>query len=104
MNALGVMGITFSVQTITKTMAKVIDDYFSMFGYATHRVKKPNLFDSTVNIRPTWNYLKTVGCDLGVNNCPAEAANKICSIFDKGITFWNNPANVGKYNLNNAPV
>ena len=77
--------------------AAIIDDYFNVYGYATHRVKKPNR-----NVRPHWTYVKTI--DINVEgDAPADAVNHICSIYDEGITFWRNPSEVGNYSLDNSP-
>lgn len=76
---------------------QIIDDYFSRYGYATNLIKKPNR-----NVRPHWTYTKTVGCKLDAD-CPASVEAEICAIYDAGITFWKNPAEVGDYSLNNAP-
>lgn len=84
-------------KSITSQYAKIIDDYFSMFGYATNEVKIPNR-----SSRPHWNYVKTAGCVL-TGSIPADDAKTICVIYDNGITFWKNPGEVGNYNLNNSP-
>ena len=76
----------------------VIDDFFDMFGYATKRVKVPN-----ISSRPHWNYVKTGGAKL-IGACPTESLSKMCSIFDSGITFWKNASEVGNYSLDNKPV
>ncbi len=78
--------------------ARIIDDYFSMFGYATHRVKKPNITG-----RPYWNYVKTQGCVLDIANAPQPYIQKMIDCFNRGITFWHDPANVGNYALDNSP-
>lgn len=77
--------------------AQIIDDFFNCYGYATHRVKVPNR-----NVRPHWTYVKTIDINLE-SNAPADDTSKIASIYDSGITFWNNPAEVGNYSLNNSP-
>ena len=79
--------------------ARIIDDYFNMFGYATHKVKVPNIMG-----RPYWNYVKTQGVVLDIANAPQPYVHKMISCFNKGITFWHDPANVGNYSLNNAPT
>lgn len=81
---------------ITKDFAIVIDNFFSMYGYATNKVKQPN-----ISSRPHWNYIKTNGCVLS-GNAPADDVRKICSIYDNGITFWKNPSEVGDYSLKNS--
>lgn len=83
---------------ITKDYAVTIDQFFTMFGYATNRVKIPYRHS-----RPHWNYVKTKGCVVR-GLAPVDDINKICSIYDNGITFWHNPSEVGDYSYNNAPV
>jgi hypothetical protein len=84
--------------------AEIIDNYFSCFGYAIHKVKVPD-----ITSRQQWNYIKTKGCTIKKNvennkAVPMEAERAICAIFDKGITFWHNPYNIHNYNLNNPIV
>lgn len=89
--------------------AKMIDEYFSMFGYAIRRVKTPNIRNSQVTtqeLRPRWNYVKTAGCVIhpkSLSGLPASAEENIAKIYDNGITFWMNGADVGNYSLDNSP-
>lgn len=83
--------------SIKPEMAKIIDDYFSMYGYAQHKVKIPN-----INSRPYWNYTKTQGCILK-GSAPASSKSNICKIFDNGIRFWNSNEVVGDYTRDNRP-
>lgn len=95
----GRFGFSFYRMGIKASMARTIDDYFTRFGYATRRLKKPSLRN-----RQNWTYVKTIGCMIhaksgtGLN---AEAEKKICQIFDNGITFWTNGSIVGEYELTN---
>lgn len=82
--------------SVTAQFARMIDDYFTMFGYAIKRVKVPNR-----NSRPHWNYVKTVGATV-TGSVPADDMRKICSIYDNGITFWKNGSEIGQYNLDNT--
>lgn len=82
---------------IREEYARVIDDYFSAYGYATKRLKKPNR-----SSRPYWNYVKTIGCTI-TGSVPCDDLSAICSIYDSGITFWKNGAEVGNYSLDNSP-
>lgn len=75
--------------------ARIIDDYFSTTGYATNRVKIPNITG-----RRNWNYVKTIGCYIQAD-IPQEDLNEIKSMFDKGITLWHNPATFADYSQNN---
>lgn len=82
--------------SINAQYAKMIDDFFTRFGYAVNQIKQPNR-----NSRPHWNYVKTAGCTL-TGSVPADAMNHICRIYDHGITFWKNGSEVGNYSLNNS--
>lgn len=81
--------------------ARIIDGYFTMFGYQQNRVMTPNM-----NARPHYTYIKTVDCKIDCR-CPASDANFIESIFNKGIRFWKNHTEIGHYNdplVDNTPV
>lgn len=89
------MGYEIHTMEITAEYAEIIDNFFEHFGYAVKKNKIPNM-----SSRPHWNYVKTG--DTYINgNCPADALNKIISIFQNGITFWKVPSEVGNYSLNN---
>ncbi len=84
-------------KTIRREFAEIIDGYFNMYGYATHKVKVPNM-----SSRPYWNYVKTVDACI-VGSIPAPDMAQIKANFNNGITFWNNLGNVGHYELDNSP-
>ena len=94
--AIGLLDFAFMHKHITPEFARIIDDYFTKHGYATHRVKIPNR-----NVRPYWTYTKTIGCEI-TGSIPCDDARKICDIYDRGITFWKNGTNIGNYNLDNS--
>ena len=81
---------------IRKDYARIIDDYFSMYGYACYQVKIP-----ATNVRDRWTFVKTRGCVLAENKMPADDARKVCSIYNNGITFWTWYATVGDYTQDN---
>lgn len=102
--ALGVQGFHYMPYRIQGQFAKIIDDFFSMYGYKTNRLKVPNR-----NGRKAWNYVKTCGCTL-TGSAPADVTASLVQIYDKGITFWRcinlsagNPfTRVGNYSLDNS--
>ena len=89
----------FRRMQITAQYARIIDDFFDMYGYATQRVKVPNR-----SSRPHWNYVKTKDCIVTNLSAPSDDVKKICGIYNKGITFWKDASEVGNYSLNNAPT
>lgn len=107
------IGFSYYALGIRPEEARVIDDFFSMYGYKIGRVKRPNIYASAeASLRPVWNYIKTRNCTLAGTNVhttdsnigmPATAEKKVCEIFDNGITFWLNISSVGQYTLDNSP-
>ena len=95
--ALDLLDFYYTFKCLTPEFVDIIDDYFNMFGYACKRVKIPNR-----NARPHWTYTKTVNCVI-TGSLPSDDANKICSIYNNGITFWKNGNEVGNYALDNSP-
>lgn len=93
---LGIKDFIFIRKYIRSEFARIIDDYFDKYGYATHRVKVPN-----INTRPAYNYVKTINSSV-TGDIPVQDLSKICSILDNGVTFWKNPANVGNYSVSNT--
>lgn len=93
--AVGIKDFAFMHTNIRAEFAKIIDNYFSMYGYATHQVKMPNL-----KTREVWNYVKTMNCCI-TGNIPPNDLVKIREIYDNGVTIWHNPNLVGTYSMNN---
>lgn len=92
-----IKGFQFFYAHIRSEFAQIIDNYFNVYGYATHRVKIPNRV-----VRPHWNYVKTVNVNI-TGSVPADDMAKIRTIYDSGITFWRNGNEVGDYSLDNRP-
>ena len=93
---------TFYHMTVRPEFARIIDDYFTMYGYATNTVDIPN-----ITSRPHWNYIKTINANIlpTVINCiPSEDLHRIRSVYDHGVTFWHNGNEVGDYSFDNAPT
>lgn len=88
--------MTFYERTVTEERARIIDDYFTMYGYKTLRVKVPNR-----HVRERFTYTKTVNC-LITGSFPTEDIRKIQAIYDKGVTFWYNTDRIGDYSSSNA--
>lgn len=93
----GLQNFDFYHRTIDAYHAEMLDNYFTMYGYACRKVKVPN-----ISARPRWNYVKTIGSNVTGNICN-EDIKLINSIFDKGVTFWKIDV-IGSYTLDNAPI
>lgn len=79
---------------------RIIDDYFTRFGYKTLRVKVPN-----VTGRQNFNYIEIgTGERFAFGEIPPEAIEEINQMARNGLTIWHNHANVGNYNVTNTIV
>lgn len=89
---------TFTLHKITirEEYAKMIDDYFTAYGYKINRLKTPNY-----TCRTYWNYVKTVGCNVTAN-APQEDIEEIRKLFDRGITIWHDASKFLDYTQNNT--
>lgn len=84
--------------SIKAQQARMIDDYFSMFGYRTDRLKVPNTFG-----RRYWNFVKTKIANIE-GEVPQDDINELKAIFNSGITIWHDPTKYLDYSQNNAIV
>lgn len=104
-------GFTMTWKTLSAEEAKILDEYYSLYGYKLNVVKTPVLYDTTeLDCRKCWNYFKTSQCRLTrtENGANLNAADEeaIQAIFDRGITFWRNRDDVviGDYSQDNPVV
>ena len=83
---------------IKNEYAKIIDNYFSMYGYKVNDVKIPNITGRT-----NWNYVKTIGANIE-GDIPEDHLNQIKTIFNNGVTLWHNSSTYLDYSQSNAIV
>ena len=86
---------TYLPMSIKAEYARCIDEFFTQYGYKCNRIKTPNITG-----RRNWNYVKTVGCYIA-GDVPQDDMAEIKNMFDRGITFWHNPATFADYSQNN---
>ena len=83
-----------------KEYLKIIDDYFTRFGYAIKSLELPNITG-----RRYWNYVEIGSSEeIGYGEVPSKFMKEINNACRRGVTIWHNHANVGNYNLNNTIV
>lgn len=85
----------FYEMTIKEEYARIIDGYFDMYGYKVNTVKKPSFLH-----RQNYWYTKTIDVNID-GNIPSEDMQKIKDCYNRGITFWVNPAVIGDYSVPN---
>lgn len=96
--SIGLNNFEFKRMSIKNEYAKIIDKYFSMYGYKVNELKLPNITGRT-----NWNYVKTIGCNI-IGDIPQGDMEKIKQMFNKGVTFWHNPSKFLDYSQSNTIV
>ena len=91
---------TFREMRAKTEYLKIIDDYFTRFGYAIKSLELPNITG-----RRYWNYVE-IGAseEIGYGEVPSKYMDMINNACRRGVTIWHNHANVGNYTLNNTIV
>nr|DAM30798.1 MAG TPA: Major tail protein [Caudoviricetes sp.] len=78
----GKMSPTYYKMSIKQEYAKIIDDFFTMYGYKVNDVSTPN-----IHKRSNWDFMKTIDVNLE-GDIPEKDLEKIRSLFNNGCTFW----------------
>ena len=91
----GKICFSLSQMTCRSEYAKMIDSFFSMFGYKVNEVKIPNITG-----RQNWNFVRTNGANI-IANIPQEDLDEIKGMFNSGVTIWHNTATFMDYSQNN---
>lgn len=91
---------SFRQMRVKTEYLKIIDDYFTRFGYAVKSLAMPNITGRTY-----WNYVE-IGAseEIGYGEVPAKYMDTINNACRRGVTVWHNHANIGDYSLNNTIV
>lgn len=88
----------FYHMSIKEEFARIIDDYFTRFGYKVNSLKVPNITGRTY-----WNYVEIgAGEDIAFGTLPIDAMEDINNIFRRGTTIWHNHDNIGNFSLDNT--
>lgn len=79
---------------------KIIDNYFTRFGYKINRVKVPNITG-----RQNFNFVEIGSEDvIGYGTVPSNYMDNINNACRKGVTIWHNHINLGNFNVSNNIV
>lgn len=93
----GIQNFSIYKKSINAEHARIIDNYFTKYGYKVNQLKTPNL-----GSRQRFNYLKTQDCTL-LGNVPRDVISKISDNRNNGITFWHTDE-IGDYGLPNPII
>ena len=95
----------FITMGISRYYAEIIDNYFTLYGYALNRSDVP-----WRKARERFTYLKTAGC-IVEGSFPANMAQAIENVYNNGTRFWyldgtgrNTWQYVGDYSYSNNPT
>lgn len=98
--ALGLVNPTVNEMSIKRDQAKIIDDYFTRFGYKVNTLKVPNQTGRTY-----FNFVKIGASEIigypNTKGCPSDAMNSINNIYRSGVTLWHSHDRIGNYTGNN---
>lgn len=101
-NILGALhenGFTFYHMSVREEFARIIDNFFSMFGYKVNELKVPN-----IRGRLNWNFVKLLYPNIEGVEIPEFELNEFKKQLEAGITFWHNPATFRDYSQSNTIV
>lgn len=87
---------TYYQMSIKEEYAKIIDDYFDMYGYKVNALKVPNKWH-----RGNYWYTKLIDANIQ-GAIPKKDLNKIKQIYNTGITFWRSINTFRNYEEGNA--
>ena len=95
--ALSHSGATFYEMSIKEEYAKIIDNYFTLYGYKVNVTKMPNITG-----RQNYNFIQIAESEnLGYGDIPAKALETIDNIARRGVTIWHNHTNLGDFSVSN---
>lgn len=87
----------FYQMNIKQEFAKIIDDYFTRYGYKINRVKVPNITG-----RQNFNFIEIGSEDvIGYGTVPAIYMDNINNACRRGVTIWHSHTNLGNFNVSN---
>lgn len=88
--------IAYYKMTIKSEYAKIVDEFFTQFGYQVNRLATPN-----IHKRSNWDYMKTTSINLE-GNVPEKELNVIRNLFNSGCTFWHTTSKFLDYSQTNS--
>lgn len=96
----GVNKFTLKEMRVKTEYLKIIDDYFTKYGYSIKKLEMPN-----IKTRKVFNYLE-IGSNeiIGTGSVVSQYMSTINNICRKGVTIWHNHNNIGNYDLDNSNI
>ena len=96
--SMGANGYTFLEKRSKLENLRVIDNYFTMFGYKTNLLKVPNITG-----RSNWNYVETQNINI-IADIPQKDLDTIKQMFNNGLTLWHTTTYFLDYSRTNSII
>ena len=94
------IGFTYRQMRVKTEFLRIIDDYFTRFGYAIKRIDTPHLTG-----RRNWNYVEIGSTEsIGYGDVPSKYMEQINNACRRGVTVWHAHDNIGDFSLDNSIV
>lgn len=91
---------TFKKMSAKTQYLRIVDDYFTRYGYAIKKLDTPHLTG-----RQYWNYIEIGKSEsIGYGDVPSKFMEEINGACRRGVTIWHNHDNIGDFSLNNTIV
>lgn len=98
----GMMIVQIRYKTITTQMQEIVGNYFLKYGYAIRQYLVPQ---KDFMCMEKYTYWKMLDTSIICSTADEGVKNAIRGIFEKGVTVWRNPGDIGRtYGADNAPI
>lgn len=98
----GMMIVQIRYKTITAQMQEIVGNYFLKYGYAIRQYLVPQ---KDFMCMEKYTYWKMLDTSIICSTADEGVKNAIRGIFEKGVTVWRNPSDIGRtYGADNAPI
>ena len=91
-------GFYFYHMSIKSEYARIIDNFFEVYGYKVNRIGTPH-----IHVRTYWDYCKTIDVHIS-GNIPENDMIKLRALFNNGCTFWHDTSHFMDYSLTNSII
>lgn len=98
----GMMIVQIRYKTIATQMQEIVGNYFLKYGYAIRQYLVPQ---KDFMCMEKYTYWKMLDTSIICSTADEGVKNAIRGIFEKGVTVWRNPTDIGRtYGADNAPI
>ena len=94
-------GYDVKVKSITGAALAAVGDYMLRYGYSINRFGK---MPANFQVMTNFTYWKLKETYIISAKCPETYRQTLRGIFEKGVTVWSNPRNVGNINVDNNEI